>query len=169
MTLLIRSAGSGDLQALLALERACFEQDGFNRRQLVYLLTRANARTLVMLDPEARPCGYGTLLFRRNSRRVRLYSFCIHPGQRGSGNGRHLLKALEALARQAGGEQLQLEVRADNRAAIALYRRMGYRPLGWLDGYYEDGCGGWKMSRSLSEPEKAPAWQPVADDAAVSS
>jgi len=29
--------------------------------------------------------GYGTVLFRRNSRRARLYSFCLHPESRGRG------------------------------------------------------------------------------------
>ncbi|OHV12891.1 GNAT family N-acetyltransferase [Kushneria phosphatilytica] len=161
MTLLLRSAEAGDLKALWCLERACFEHDGFSRRQLAHLLRRANARTLVLLDPAGTPCGYGTLLFRRNSRIVRLYSFCIHPAQRGGGHGRRMLTALEELAKEAGGEQLQLEVRADNRAAIALYRRMGYRALGWLDSYYEDGCGGWKMSRRLQTPEGVESVEPT--------
>lgn len=97
--------------------------------------------------------GYGTLLFRRGSRRARLYSFCIHPEARGSGLGRQLLEALERVAVRHDAEALGLEVRADNRIALGLYRRMGFRLERWLDDYYEDGCAGWQMSKPLMAEE----------------
>lgn len=46
---------------------------------------------------------------------------------------------------------LQLEVRADNRVALGLYRRMGFSVLRWLDDYYVDGCAAWQMSKVLSD------------------
>ncbi len=45
---------------------------------------------------------------------------------RGQGIGRRLLRAVEAEARARGYCKITLEVRADNGAAMALYRRLGY-------------------------------------------
>jgi len=55
----------------------------------------------------------------------------------GRGIGRALTESCIALARQAGFSQLELDVVADNEAAIALYRSCGFleygcNPLGFL-------------------------------------
>jgi [ribosomal protein S18]-alanine N-acetyltransferase len=157
MTTRLRPATPHDLDALNRLEQCAFEGDHFSRRQLWHLLNRAHAVTWVIeREPEgrspARLMGYGTLLFRHGSRRARLYSFCVHPKARGLGMGRHLLEALEAAARERGSERLGLEVRADNRVALGLYRRMGFGLERWLPDYYEDGCAGWQMVKSLGTP-----------------
>ncbi|WFM72339.1 GNAT family N-acetyltransferase [Halomonas sp. CKK8] len=154
MTVILRQALGRDLAALYRLEQVAFTGDRFSRRQLWHLLNRANALTLVAEQrvPEGGPprlLGYGTLLFRRGTRRARLYSFCVHPDARGSGLGRRLLVALEAEALARDAEVLGLEVRADNQVALGLYRRMGFRPERWLGDYYEDGCAGWQMAKPL--------------------
>ncbi|SEL91961.1 GNAT family N-acetyltransferase [Halomonas daqiaonensis] len=161
MTVTLRQALGHDLDALYRLEQVAFSGDRFSRRQLWHLLNRANALTLVAerdaedLSP-MRLLGYGTLLFRRGTRRARLYSFCVHPEARGTGLGRRLLEALEAEAREHDAEVLGLEVRVDNSVALELYRRMGFRPERWLSDYYEDGCAGWQMAKALL-PEKEAA------------
>ena len=48
----------------------------------------------------------------------------------GQGIGRGVMEALIAFARQAGLEVLQLEVRADNERAVALYERLGFEKMG---------------------------------------
>lgn len=154
MTPTLRQARGQDLDALYRLEQSAFVGDRFTRRQLWHLLNRARAETWVIeRQPEAtapgRLFGYGTLLFRHGSRRARLYSFCVHPEARGLGMGRHLLETLEVVARARGSKRLGLEVRADNRQALAIYRRMGFRLEGWLPEYYEDGCAAWKMVKNL--------------------
>jgi ribosomal protein S18 acetylase RimI-like enzyme len=154
MTTRLRPATSQDLDALHRLEQSAFSGDRFHRRQLWHLLNRAHAATWVVereaedLSPP-RLLGYGTLLFRHGSRRARLYSFCVHPEARGTGLGRQLLERLEGEARARGSALLGLEVRADNRVALGLYRRMGFRLERWLPEYYEDGCAGWQMVKAL--------------------
>lgn len=157
MNVTLRQARSQDLDALNRLEQMAFSGDRFSRRQLWHLLNRAHAVSLLAEAEDGRLLGYGTLLFRRGSRRVRLYSFCVHPEARGSGLGRKLLEALERLAASRGGEALSLEVRADNRVALGLYRRMGFRLERWLEDYYEDGCAGWQMSKPLAISAEARA------------
>ncbi|APE30030.1 GNAT family N-acetyltransferase [Halomonas aestuarii] len=156
MTVTLRQATGHDLDALYRLEQVAFTGDRFSRRQLWHLLNRANAFTLVAESGDAeRLLGYGTLLFRRGSRRARLYSFCVHPEARGSGLGRRLMEALEAEALAREVEVLGLEVRVDNPVALGLYRRMGFLPERWLGDYYEDGCAGWQMAKPLAVPEGA--------------
>lgn len=160
MTVTLRQALGRDLAALYRLEQVAFTGDRFSRRQLWHLLNRANALTLLAerdaedLSP-MRLLGYGTLLFRRGTRRARLYSFCVHPDARGSGLGRRLLEALEVEAQARDAEVLGLEVRVDNRVALGLYRRMGFRPERWLSDYYEDGCAGWQMAKPLRVEQEA--------------
>ncbi|WP_110650749.1 GNAT family N-acetyltransferase [Salinicola peritrichatus] len=149
----LRPGQPADCDALYRLEERCFEGDRFSRRQLAHLLSRANARTLIAVTDDQRVIGYGTLLFRRNSRTARLYSFCVDPEARGSGLGRELLQALEAAARERGSQRLALEVRADNRVAMGLYRRMGFVAHRWLDDYYADGCAAWRMDKRLDAIE----------------
>lgn len=158
MTVTLRQARSRDLDDLHRLEQTAFTGDRFSRRQLWHLLNRAHAETLVVESSEAegeRLLGYGTLLFRRGSRRARLYSFCVHPTARGGGLGRRLVEALEQVALARGAERLGLEVRADNRVALGLYRRLGFRLECWLESYYEDGCSGWQMVKTLSPTVEA--------------
>lgn len=153
----LRLAQPSDLDALCELELACFDGDRFSRRQLAHLLSRANASTRVAADTQGKLLGYATLLFRRNSRNARLYSFCVHPEARGGGLGRRLLEALESEAYDRGMHKLTLEVRADNRVAMGLYRRMGFLPQRWLDDYYVDGCAAWQMEKPLPPIELSAA------------
>lgn len=158
MTVTLRQARPRDLDDLHRLEQMAFTGDRFSRRQLWHLLNRAHAVTLVAESPGAegeRLLGYGTLLFRRGSRRARLYSFCVHPAARGGGLGRRLVEALEQVALARGAERLGLEVRADNRVALGLYRRLGFRLECWLESYYEDGCAGWQMVKTLAPTVEA--------------
>lgn len=55
--------------------------------------------------------------------------------QRG-GIGSALLGYLCGLARQAGAQQMFLEVRPSNHAALALYQRNGFELVGRRKGYY---------------------------------
>lgn len=57
----------------------------------------------------------------------------------GRGIGEQAMLALEREAVAMGLRKLLLEVRADNRGAIGLYERLGYRHVGRLKDHYDDG------------------------------
>ncbi len=63
----------------------------------------------------------------------------VDPGHRRQGNGRTLLHSLLQRARQDGAVHATLEVASDNKAAINLYARCGFRSAGRREGYYRDG------------------------------
>jgi putative acetyltransferase len=63
----------------------------------------------------------------------------VDPRARGHGIGAALLAALEARLRGDGLELALLETGSTQHAAVALYRRAGYRPRGAFAGYPDNG------------------------------
>jgi ribosomal protein S18 acetylase RimI-like enzyme len=53
----------------------------------------------------------------------------VDPSQRGRGLGGQLLRAIEDEARRLGLGTVRLDTNASLQAALALYRRSGYRPI----------------------------------------
>lgn len=143
----LRDARPSDLDGLLVLE-AMFPGDRLAPRQFRRHLASPTAR-LRVAEREGALAGYALLFLRRGSGVARLYSIAVDPAQRGAGLGALLLADVEQLARNAGRGILRLEVRADNVAAIALYRRAGYREQGRIPGYYEDGCDALRFDKAL--------------------
>ncbi len=65
-----------------------------------------------------------------------LLNLCVRPESQGKGLGRRVLLFLMDAARRQGADSLFLEVRPSNRAALALYRRLGFNEIGERRGYY---------------------------------
>jgi ribosomal-protein-alanine N-acetyltransferase len=74
----------------------------------------------------------------------------VAPPFRRAGVGRQLLEWLEKCAVVAGIFTVALEVRAGNQGAQLFYRRMGYRALVHLPGYYQGIEAALRMGRDLS-------------------
>jgi [ribosomal protein S18]-alanine N-acetyltransferase len=56
-----------------------------------------------------------------------------------------LLNALIRRLKRSGAVSIDLMVRRDNAAAIALYRKIGFVRTRTIAGYYEDGAAAWRM------------------------
>jgi ribosomal protein S18 acetylase RimI-like enzyme len=151
----IREARIADLARLEELEAATFASDQLKRRNLSGLIRSPSAGVLVASQHGA-IIGYAVVLTRRGSRAARLYSLSVEPKLGGRGIGSRLLAAAEEAAALRGAERLRLEVRADNAAAIGLYERRGYVPIGRRDNYYEDGAPALRYERGIrlaSQPQ----------------
>jgi len=73
--------------------------------------------------------------------RVRIVAFAIDSDYKGNGFGSEAWLILLNAARNDGHNEVQLEVRGDNRFAIDFYRRRGLEVVATLDGYYKAGVG----------------------------
>ncbi len=144
----IRSGKERDLAGLLALEERCFDGDRLSRRSFKAFI-RDGAHQLFVCEEQGALCGYALLLYRRGTLLARLYSLAVDPALRGRGIAQQLLAEGEQRARQRGCVFLRLEVREDNSAAIALYRRSGYRHFDRVGDYYDDGCSAIRMEKRL--------------------
>jgi len=150
MSIRIAPARPHDLDALVALEEAAFPGDRMSRRALGRNIGSASLCFLAARDGKAL-IGHALVAFRAGSALARLYSLAVLPGLTGQGLGRKLLAAAERQARQRGADRLRLEVRADNKAAIALYERTGYRMFARLPDYYEDGQTALRYEKALTQ------------------
>ena len=65
------------------------------------------------------------------------------------GLGTRLLDWLEAAARVAGIERIDVECRSDNPGAIAFYRHQGYRVQGVVPHYYQGRIDAVRMAKDL--------------------
>ena len=144
----IRKAERGDLDALMKLEHRVFATDRLSRRSLQRLM-RSGTDTVLVAHENGELSGVAIVLFRRGSLAARLYSIAVAPHAGGRGVGTKLLAAAEAEALARGCRVMRLEVHHTNHAAIARYRKSGYREFGRLRRYYEDGGDALRFEKRL--------------------
>lgn len=135
MTVRIRPAVLGDLDALVDLERAAFA-DPWSRESLRTELAGDSRRMpLVACDGDDL---VGVALIWVVADELHLVSLAVRPDRRREGIAQALLDA--ALASEAGRRAsiMTLEVRAGNAGAIALYRRNGFVDVALRPHYYPD-------------------------------
>ena len=76
------------------------------------------------------------LLTRIIAGEAEVLTIATHPDHRRQGLARALLAQFHAMAQARGATTAFLEVAADNAPALALYRDMGYQPVGQRRAYY---------------------------------
>ena len=156
-----------DIPALLAIEKQCFTTDRLSRRSFRHLLTRGHAITLLD-ENDGRIRGYVLLLFSRGTSMARLYSIAVHPEYGRRGVGDRLLEEAESAALERDCVSMRLEVRRDNPASLALFRRHGYRQFEEVLDYYEDHMDALRFEKRLvpylrAELVKVPYYQQTLD------
>jgi ribosomal-protein-alanine N-acetyltransferase len=67
---------------------------------------------------------------------VQINNIAIHPDFRGMGVGEHVMRQVIEQVRFQGASLITLEVRPSNTAALALYRKLGFKLMGIRKGYY---------------------------------
>ncbi|MCK7614542.1 GNAT family N-acetyltransferase/peptidase C39 family protein [Roseibium sediminicola] len=164
--ILIRKAEASDLADLVRIENSVFDGDRISRRSFRRFLESAGACLLVAEDTDG-VVGYVLLLLRQGTALARLYSLAVSPDRQGQGLGARLLDAAEAAAFEHDRIVLRLEVREDNAGARGLYEQGGYKALGRVPGYYEDGSAALRMEKLLHGPKlgtgRAPYYSQTTD------
>jgi ribosomal-protein-alanine N-acetyltransferase len=82
---------------------------------------------------------------------VHILNLAVCPTARRTGAGRALVQRVLDDARARGAHSISLEVRHANTAAMALYRAMGFSPIGRRRNYYGSGEDAVIMERRLDE------------------
>lgn len=128
LPLVLRTARESDLPELRRLDQEVFQEvayPGFLLRQLYDLYA---GHFLVLDDGEGRLRGYvlaGTTALGGDSW---ILGLCVTHDRRRHGLGRELMVEILARLRESGVEKVRLTVEPANRAAILLYRSLGFRP-----------------------------------------
>jgi ribosomal protein S18 acetylase RimI-like enzyme len=131
-------ASLADVNQLAMLETILFHTDQCSKRSFRYLILHSTV-IVVRSRTDDEIFGYAVLLKRKNSSKMRIYSFGIAAHARQNGVGTKLLDYLETVAKKENSSMLTLEVSDQNPAGISLYQKFGFKQYGFKYGYYQDG------------------------------
>ncbi len=139
---LVRPAVHEDLDAIAGLEEAAFH-DPWPREMLAYELCHPYSVLLIAGGlpgdrPGGQPGAYAA--FRHAAGEAELLRVAVHPAARRRGLARALLEEGFVRLRLAGIQVCFLEVRVENKPAIALYEGLGFAWVGLRRAYYQDGA-----------------------------
>jgi ribosomal protein S18 acetylase RimI-like enzyme len=143
---MIKNSRAADLNAIYELEKQ-FGADAFSKRSLRRF--HENGNLLVFLDNQDTIIGSAIVVHRKNSDKVRLYSFVIDQKFRGMGVGKTYLETLLSIPWDA--IWMILEVSEGNHPAIHVYQKAGFEEIQRIEGYYSDGSSAIKMIKNLKK------------------
>ena len=127
---------AGDVPEVVAIEEAAFPVPWTFRNFLHEIEENPFACNRVVRSREGRVEAYACAWI--VDEEVRINNIAVGAGSRRRGYGEGLLRHLMELGRSLGCVRATLEVRSSNLAALALYRKLGFRVVGRLKGYYSD-------------------------------
>ncbi len=132
----IRLASESDLDAIMAIEEACFTTDAWPRESMRDELVGAERHYIVAyLDDEV--IAYAGLAKNPIAASGDIQTIAVSHAHRGLGLGRELMQRLIAEAKHSGLNKVFLEVRADNESAQSLYRSLGFEQVRVRPRYYQ--------------------------------
>lgn len=119
------------LSQIAALEAVCFSEP-WSERSLELLLTDSAVGFAAVR--EGTVLGYGGMLCVVGEGQIT--NVAVDPACRRMGIGEAILEALLARAKHCDAEQVSLEVRVSNTAAVALYQKHGFEVAGVRKDFY---------------------------------
>jgi len=143
---LIRRVEALDSAGVYSVERECFH-DPFPQKLLDDLMRTEHDRFFVAVE-DGKIIGYA--VGRASGKNGHVDSVAVAPRHRRRGIGKALLSAVTHRLIEEGVEQIHLEVRKGNTAAISFYERMGFHVSSEIRRYYADGEDAWVLKRTLA-------------------
>lgn len=143
----IREARSDDLDSVLKIEFLCFGQGAYSE-DLLRLYLALSPKTLLMAEMGGAVVGYVIGLTKRWGE-GHVLSLAVHPDYRRRGVATALMKELLERFKSEGARAARLEVQVSNKAAINLYRKLGFKTISVARGYYPDGKDAYLMVATL--------------------
>ena len=148
-SVITRKARVGDLSQLVQLEESTFNYDQLSRRSFHWMIKGAHSIFLVQ-EYNKKLVGYGLVLINAGTSLARLYSICTHKDFQGQGLATELISHLERIASdEENCAYLRLEVKENNKGAISLYRKLGYKKFTTKKDYYDDGKAAWCFEKRI--------------------
>jgi ribosomal protein S18 acetylase RimI-like enzyme len=139
---IIRPAIDDDLNAISEIEQRCFPGPiAYSKRQLAYLLLRANSASFVETCGDVIR-GFVIVTYRQGSLTGHIETLDVNQTYAKLGIGLMLLTTAEEDMRKRGKRWSQLEVSEGNKAALRLYEKAGYTLKERIKRYYRYEHGG---------------------------
>lgn len=144
---MVRRMEERDIKEVSELEQACFLSEAWSEGLLRQGLGQA-LDSYWVCGPDLGdgrgplPVGYAALRILAGEGEIQ--RIAVHPAWRGRGYARELMDEMTAFSKASQADEMVLEVRAGNLAAINLYKSYGFLEEAVRKGYYahprEDAC-----------------------------
>jgi ribosomal-protein-alanine N-acetyltransferase len=147
--LTLRLATRADAPAIATLSRDRIEHGlgwSWTAPRVLRSIRDPATNVVVALEGDT-PLGFGIMKYHDEEAHLLLLAVRAAMGRRGV--GRALVQWLEDVARVAGVGQVYLEARTTNGGARAFYRRLGYREIERLGGYYQQRESAVRLAKDL--------------------
>jgi [ribosomal protein S18]-alanine N-acetyltransferase len=141
MTVRYRDGGAADIAGVVAVMSAAFDSgygEAWNQAQCLGILSLPDTWLILAEGDGGEPVGFA--LSRMVVDDAELLLLAVTPAAQRQGIASALIDRAATVARAKAAERLLLEVR-DGNAAIDLYRRAGFAPIGRRAAYYRGPCG----------------------------
>ena len=135
--LTIRQAKLYDVPALARIERESFDSPWSADEITKDVSSRDGSIYVAVAQIGEERAGYADM--RIISGESQIYNIAIAPEFRRQGVGEALLSHMVQKSEELGLSLITLEVRSGNKAAMALYEKMGFKRVGTRPGYYAKG------------------------------
>ncbi len=148
--LILRPARLAEAPGLAAMSRDLIETGldwRYRPAQLAAMVRDPDTVVLVARGADSQARGFAAMAFSQETAHLTL--LCVQPAHRCRGIATRLVEWLTESARVAGVASIHLELRADNAAALALYRRLAFAERQMVADYYGPGIAARRMARAL--------------------
>lgn len=147
--MMLRPALGSEAEAMAEMSRRLIEAGlgwRYTPQRVAALIRHPETVALVAHDAVGLQ-GFAVMQFADTQ--AHLVLLCVQPALRQRGVGRSLMNWLLHSARVAGIESIALELRADNTAALAFYRRLGFTETLLVPAYYDGRVPAQRMTLTL--------------------
>ena len=145
----IRDMTKADLSAVLKIETDLFPTDAWTEALFLGELSEVPvSRKVAVAEFEGQVIGYVSLRFVGRQGDVNTIAIAKDFQRKGFGN--HLLAWLFMTAKDLGVRELFLDVRADNLAAIEMYKKAGFDRIDIRRNYYDHSVDANVMRKKLT-------------------
>lgn len=143
---MLRAMQDDDLRSVCEIEQALFVPP-WVEAMFAYELHDNPYAKLYVWEEDHEICGYIDYWITFETAQLANLAVCANKQRQGIAKA--MLDAMIRDCEQAMCENITLEVRVDNRAALALYERYGFLKAAVRKGYYEDGTDAHLMIKPL--------------------
>jgi [ribosomal protein S18]-alanine N-acetyltransferase len=155
--LILRPYQPSDFDALLAMDQLCFPKTiAYGPREMKNYLQSEGSRCIVAEVPGPQVSGTiaGFILTESDAEFAHVVTLDVLEFFRRQSIGSLLLKAAEQEASSRGVTSMYLETATTNKAAIALWKKHGYRETTTIKNYYGRGQSAFEMQKHLERKSK---------------
>ncbi|CAB4541166.1 MAG: tRNA (adenosine(37)-N6)-threonylcarbamoyltransferase complex transferase subunit TsaD [Actinobacteria bacterium] len=140
-----------DLPAIMQLENALFESEAWSEKTMRSELDAPHSYYIGLFEKGL--VGYAGLRVSPSDFAADVLTIGVASSEQGKGLGRELMNALLSHAKRQGAEQVFLEVKESNQAAISLYQSLGFEQIDLRKKYYQpSGENAVVMRLSIQQP-----------------